>query len=133
MPTVRSTVAVAYEKSGRSVASRSFLRVLNLFYVCDNDLRSAKTLLNSSRRNPVCEWEDSPYPWVWFAWGGPDRVLDGLKKRFVAMDTKQPFFYCGERKEVISRAPELGEKARHTQGMPTAEVIAYLASLSAAS
>lgn len=77
----------------------------------------------------MCTYEDYPYPWAWYAWGGPDKALDALKVRFAATDAVHHFFYCGEQRKVMQRAPNLGEKARHTQGMPTEDLVNFLARL----
>ncbi|MFK7830236.1 MAG: hypothetical protein AB8B57_10690 [Congregibacter sp.] len=126
LPTVLSVARKAYRARSTDCPDRTFIRVHNLFYLCDRDLREAKRALRSVEHPPLCDTERLAVPWTWFAWGGPDPQLDVLKQRFIRKRSAHNFFYCGSAQRVEQRKPRLDDRARHTQGMPHAAVIAHL-------
>lgn len=127
LPTVLSILRKAYARSGREPPENAYLQVLNLFYLCDRDLASAKRTLTATRKPQVCDRENLSYPWAWFAWGGPDPALDPLKARFANLAAQRRFFFDGRERRVIERLPLAQELAKHTQGLPQAGLVHYLA------
>lgn len=129
LPTVLSVLRQSYAKAGEAVPSGGYVQVLNLFYLCDRDLSQAKRSLSTVRRAPLCAEEQQDFPWAWFAWGGPDRILDPLKSRFSNLESSKCFYYSRDHARVISKRPGPKDLAKHTQGMPQAKVVTHLAKL----
>lgn len=127
LPSVLSVVRKANFAGPAHFPPGAFVRVHNLFYLCDRDLRGAKHRFGHFTERPVCNTERLSVPWTWFAWGGPDKHLDPLKSRFLAKRPPQSFFFCGDTKKVQAKKPDIGDRARHTQGMPHTAVVAHLA------
>jgi hypothetical protein len=126
LPTVRAVVAKAFATGGSLWPENGYVQVLNLFYLCDRDLPRALHKLRDQREAPVCDSERRRFSWYWFAWGGPDPRLDELKIRFLRPSRRRSFFYCGESRKIVEQAPDVGDRARHTQGMPHAAVVDHL-------
>jgi hypothetical protein len=129
LPTVLSVVRQSYSLTDKPVAAGRYVQVLNLFYLCDRDLREAKRSLQTCRRAPPCPAEKQHFPWAWFAWGGSDRVLDPLKGRFDTLDSDRDFYYSRSQQRVVAQRPSVLDRAKHTQGMPQSAVVAHLARL----
>lgn len=129
LPTVLSILRQAHEKAQVAPPTDAYIQVLNLFYLCNRDLSQAKRSVASLRRAPSCPEEKQQYPWAWFAWGGPDRLLDPLKTRFQDLSSDRDFYYCRDRACVIKERPNQQDLAKHTQGMPQTRVVAHLAKL----
>ncbi|WP_439100262.1 hypothetical protein [Congregibacter sp.] len=129
LPTVLSVLRKSYAAAGEPVPPGSYLQVLNLFYLCDRDLNQAKRSLTHTRRAPPCPEEGRHYPWAWYAWGGPDRLLDPLKKRFDDLHSDACFYYSRDAARIITARPGSEDLAKHTQGMPQPKVISHLAKL----
>jgi len=129
LPCVRSIVAKARDRAGVALPPGAFVQVLNLFYLCQRDLRRAKEAL---RREPVpefCRSERRRFPWRWYAWGGPDPALDPLKQRFQGRPSTPAFFLNTADQRLDPRVPGVQDRARHTQGMVQDAVVAHLAKL----
>jgi len=130
LPTVGNRFLEAFELARKQVPVNAFVRVWNLFYVCNKDLGQAlMTAAQLSSRLPMCESEGDAVPVVWFGWGDSDAELNPFKRRFLAHSYQQAFFYDGRQKKVIGTQPKEGDFAKHTQGMPAALVNAFLATL----
>lgn len=127
LPTVLSILRQAFAKTGTDLPTGAYVQVLNLFYLCDRDLAQAKRSVASLRRAPICPAEARQYPWAWFAWGGPDRLLDPLKTRFQHLNSDRNFYYSRDQDCVIPKRPGRQDLAKHTQGMPQSSVVAHLA------
>jgi hypothetical protein len=129
LPTVLSVLRQSYAQADTPIVAGGYVQVLNLFYLCDRDLREAKRSLESSRRAAPCPEEKRDFPWAWFAWGGSDRVLDPLKARFSALSSGHNFYYSRDQQSVVAQRPGTRDLAKHTQGMPQSTVVAHLAKL----
>lgn len=129
LPCVLSISQKAYAAAKIPVPANGYIQVLNLFYLCDRDLKRAKASLTATNDNSICHSERRRAPWTWFAWGGPDTQLDPLKTRFLRRRPRNPFFYDKESLSVVHRKPRADELAKHTQGMPHPKVVSHIASL----
>lgn len=128
LPTVRAILIKAFRRCGRPLPENAYVQVLNLFYLCNRDLRAAKAALDAV--DPLrCASERRRFPWQWYAWGGPDRQLDPLKRRFLHARRCDAFFVDRSSVKVLDRRPRSAEHARHTQGMGHDAVVAHLAAL----
>lgn len=129
LPTVLSVVHKAYAAAGAPVPSGAYVQVLNLFYLCDRDLNQAKRSFATIKRAPPYPEEKQHYPWAWYAWGGPDRLLDPLKTRFDDLRSDSCFYYARDRDRIVTETPASRDLAKHTQGMPQAKVVSHLSQL----
>lgn len=127
LPSVLSIVSKAYQGAGIVPRAGAYVRVLNLFYLCNRDLKQAKTGLRTTATQRFCKEESKSVPWTWFAWGGDDSALNPLKARFLKAPRKHSFYYCNSARSVKTCAPGVINKARHTQGMPHGAVVQHLA------
>lgn len=129
LPSVRAVVRKAAVASGATIASGTYVQVLNLFYLCNRDLNAAKRSLLREDADQICPTERRRFAWRWFAWGGTDPVLDELKPRFRTRRQAHAFYLDGQSGEIRARVPGLTDKARHTQGMPHGRVVEHLTGL----
>ncbi|MEM9759670.1 MAG: hypothetical protein AAF933_10580 [Pseudomonadota bacterium] len=129
LPTVRAIVRKSYHRAGLEWPERQFVQVLNLFYLCNRNLREAKVQVAGIDDPVACPGERRRMPWTWFAWGGPDRQLDPLKQRFSRRRWQSPFFYDTASGIARQRLPGKNDHARHTQGMAHGEIVDLLAGL----
>lgn len=128
LPNVRNILLEAFDHAGKKPPVDSFVQVLNLFYICGSDLVTATKALAKHKSAYPDPSEFRSFPFVWFAWGKGSRVLDPLKTRFVAMHKNDnAFFYCPQTATVVPRPPKRTELAKHTQGLPHAPLVSYLA------
>lgn len=127
IPYVRKRFREGYKEAGVGATAKEYVRVCNLFYLCNKNLRYAVTALKEVGYPPEWTGEPTMPPLVWFAWGGPDRRLDAYKMQFLEMETPRPFFYETATRQIASRCPTVNCKARHTQGMRAEPVVAHLA------
>ena len=70
LPFVGNRFQAAYNLAKKSPPPNAFVRVWNLFYICNADLAQAKNAYASFREPPVCETEGDKTPLIWFGWGG---------------------------------------------------------------
>lgn len=129
LPTVRAVVRKAHAAAGVTWPSGQYVQVLNLFYLCNRDLRQARERLAQLRDAPRCPAERRRLAWAWFLWGGPDTHLDPLKERFRRRPWQASLFVDGTGHVIRDRAPYPAEPARHTQGMRHDAPVAAFASL----
>lgn len=129
LPTVRNIVLKAYRMSGRSVAEKGFIQVLNLFYLCNPNLGAAITAIKNSRGRSACSTEGIYFPWVWYVWGGESTVLTPFKSRFLRINTENHFFFDNKLKQVVKQLPSALDFAKHTQGLRHECVVPHLASI----
>ena len=78
LPTVRNWFVSAYRRALKKIPDGAFVRVWNLFYLCDPDLRSAIRRHKEIHFLKTCSTEQDLPPLVWFAWGGCHPVLDSM-------------------------------------------------------
>lgn len=129
LPSVLSIVRKAYDLRHFDYPEHAYIQVLNLFYLCNRDLREAKASLGVASTTSICASEKRSSPWSWYAWGGPDKQLDPLKARFLRKRPPNSFFYDRDAFSIVERKPRIDELAKHTQGMPHEAVVAHIASL----
>ncbi|HNQ74926.1 MAG TPA: hypothetical protein PKN95_15170 [Verrucomicrobiota bacterium] len=129
LPTVGNRFRTAYELADKPVPRNAFVRVWNLFYVCDKDLRQAAERASQLGSPPVCSSEQDTVPLVWFGWGGDDAKLNLFKQRFIKRAYPVAFFYDHRVRKVVGHAPTQTDFAKHTQGMPEAPITGHLSRL----
>lgn len=129
LPNVLAVTLKAYSAAEVDIPVGGYIQVLNLFYLCDRRLANARRTLAAFNRPPVCRTEGQSFPWSWYVWGGPDRALNPLKKRFINQSGKRAFYYDGALSQLIDRVPDVTDKARHTQGLAHGPVVKHLAKL----
>ena len=129
LPSVRNRFVDAYRKAGVTPPRNAFVRVWNLFYLCNKDLNAAISQLSSLPDPPLCnsEQQDSP-PLVWYAWGGSNPALDQFKSRF-SHHNSHCFYYDKNSNNIVSGIPTGGAFPKHPQGMPSKPVVNYLSDI----
>jgi hypothetical protein len=130
LPNVRNRFRSGYELAGKTIPHGAFVRVWNLFYLCNADLDAAVESINRvGSKAPTCASEASRHQIVWFIWGSFDARINRFKARFQKANIGRPFFFDNLSKAIIERVPAESEFARHTQGMRVRAIDEYLASI----
>jgi len=129
LPTVRNRFIDGYKLAKKKISLNSFVRVWNLFYICDPDLNSACQKATNYKNLPTCSTENEGVPIVWYGWGGHDQRLNLFKERFIAKTWPHQFFYDHNKSCVNTQPPTIKSFAKHTQGMPSKPVNEHLANV----
>jgi hypothetical protein len=135
LPTVRSVVVKAYEQANVAIPDRGYIQVLNLFYLCDPDLRRAIATLKRSvaavkpAALPHCHTEALYFPWVWYVWGNSAEALNGYKDRFARIRSDHHFYFDNRLGCVVPEAATRHSFARHTQGFKHDLIVPFIAGL----
>jgi hypothetical protein len=130
LPNVRNRFRSGYQLAGKAIPDGAFVRVWNLFYLCNADLDAALDSLNHiGSKAPKCSSEAGLHQIAWFIWGGSDPRTNGFKARFRELNIGRSFFFDNVSKAIIERVPSELESARHTQGMRVKAIDEYLASI----
>jgi len=128
LPTVRNIFIKAKTQAKKPIGSNEYVQVLNLFYLCDNNLSTAIT--SYSTVGPCTSLIDSAenkiFPLVWYVWGSPDGRIDCYKQRFSGINTNNHIYYHTTNNQVYCGFPDTNP-ARHTQGLKHASIIPALA------
>jgi hypothetical protein len=129
LPTVRNRFIDGYKLAQRNIPFNAFVRVWNLFYICEPDLDSACCKASSFKSLPICTTESEGVPIVWYGWGGNDQRINSFKERFMTKEWPHTFFYDHTESRVSKAQPTIYSFAKHTQGMPAKPVNEHLASV----
>ncbi len=129
LPTVGNRFIEGYRRAKKPVPSNAFVRVWNLFYVCNRDLGEALWVASKLSSLPTCPSESDSVLVVWYGWGGADADLNPYKARFLKRKYKTQFFYDHRSAKIAQNAPAFSDFAKHTQGMPAEPVVQYLAGI----
>lgn len=129
LPTVRNRFLQAYATADKAIPDGAFIRVWNLFYLCEPDLKIACQKIRTLEELPVCATEQSPAPMLWFGWGGTDVRLNPFKQRFLRNKSARAFYYDHHMAKVIAEKPTAEGFAKHTQGMPAQPVSEFISTL----
>ena len=126
LPSVRNRFVEAYRRASKPVPLGAFVRIWNLFYLCDANLQNAIRSYESFLSPPACSSEGDDPPLVWFAWGGSHPTLDNLKKRFRDRSYPRSFFYDKKKERIVDRVPQAGDFPKHLQGLPEEPIVEFL-------
>jgi hypothetical protein len=126
LPSVRNRFVSAYQHARIPIPRPAYIRVWNLFYLCDATLNSALRAIKGISNPPVCATESKAPPIIWFAWGGDDPRLNSFKQRFSSLPAKQVFFYDWEEAAIVSRLPAETEFAKHPQGLASQPIVTHI-------
>lgn len=126
LPNVRNRFRAAYERSGSQIPRGAYIRVWNLLYLCNPDLKDAIASFTTVRRPLICDTEQTMPRMVWFAWGPPNPKLSEYMSRFLDRAIDCPFYYDIDAKKVVTSKPTLTSKVKHTQGLPMEPVERHL-------
>ena len=127
LPTVRNIFLKAYQDADKELPERSYIQVLNLFYLCEADLNLAISQAENETTQETCQTENKLFPFVWFVWGGDDDRLNHFKMRFEFLKVIQPFYY--DNGTIVEKIPEETSSARHTQGLKHDYVLSYISNM----
>ena len=129
LPSVRNRFISAYQRASKPIPQGAFVRVWNQFYLCDPKLSSAIRSYSALASPLSCGTEKATPPIVWFAWGGAQTTLDGMKKRFYGISPEHPFFYDKNTKAVTPATPQPTDFPKHPQGLLEEPIVHYLAKI----
>ncbi len=129
LPFVRNRFTAAFQHLGKTASQNSFIRVWNLFYLCNANLEEAKKVFSGYTSPPFCQTEAEESPFVWFGWGGNDKFLNPFKERFINRKHDKPFFFDNKIRKIHEAIPSVMDSAKHTQGMPAHPIESYLAKM----
>jgi hypothetical protein len=94
---------------GQGLAARKgdYIQVLNLFYICDSDLKSARQKFSSSKYR---EWPLPSAKFTWLAWGQDPKTYKPYKPKLlptpqILSGLRRPFFYDPKQKRVVPGVP----------------------------
>lgn len=129
LPTVRNIFIKAYKLANIELPERSYIQVLNLFYLCEPDLNLAIGEAKEKAIKGICQTENKNFPFVWFVWGGNDSFLNSYKKRFFSIKTNQPFYYNNSERQITQNIPTEISTAKHTQGLTHNYVVPHISNV----
>ena len=114
---MRNRFLAAYERSGSQVPHGAYIRVWNLLYICNPNLRAAIAAFNTVRKPLICDSERTVPRNVWFACGPPNPQLRPFTSRFIERDVECPFYYDIDTMRLVTSKPTQTSKVKHTQGL----------------
>jgi hypothetical protein len=129
---VKRVFEKAYAQAKRTLPPGGYIQIWNLFYRCESDLSKAKkNLPEALLSDELCKTETKPCPILWYAWGGADKKLNPLKKRFLGSQAQcqKSIYWDYSTKEVIRKKPSETSSVKHPQGMPHDKIVKELARL----
>jgi hypothetical protein len=129
LPYVRNRFVAAHRELGTVVSRGAYVQVLNLFYLCNQDLNQALNRLRELKEPPVCPSEKLNFQLAWYAWGCESELLAPLKQRFLARRDQNPFYMKRDRVSFGGGVPGPMEFAKHTRCMPAEPVEGKLVSI----
>ena len=127
LPTVGNRFVEGFRLAEKPIPANAYVRVWNLFYVCNKDLGAALQVASKLNPLPICPSEAEEVPVTWFGWGGNDAKLNRFKSRFLHRKYKNAFFYDHHARVVKTSIPSEADFAKHTQGMLALPVVEHLA------
>jgi len=128
LPYVKNRFIEAYELAGKTIPKDAFVRVWNLFYLCDKNLASALKAIKF-RPQKIRAYEESTAKIIWFAWGGDNKQLNPFKKRFLDMRPAHAFFFDKHSNRICTTHPTITSFAKHPHGLRATPVIEHLATI----
>lgn len=129
LPVTRNRFRNAYGRAGVEIPGGAYVRVWNLFYLCDKALRAAVRAHAGVRRPVACDSERERPPIVWFAWGPPTPWSRPMVPRFLDPKIEHPFYYDMDLNKVVAGLPGPTSRVRHTQGLSAEPVEVHLATI----
>ena len=129
LPYVRKRFRNAYQRAGVEIPGGAYVRVWNLFYLCNKRLSAAVTAHAGVRQPLTCRTECDRPPIVWFAWGPPKPWFRRMPSRFLGQETEYPFSFDMDSKKIVAAMPGPTSRVKHTQGLAGESVEAHLASI----
>lgn len=129
LPFVRNRFRNAYERVNIEIPAGAYVRIWNLLYICNPDLRTVVRSIQALQNPLYCDTENDSPPIVWFAWGPPFPHFQRFKLRFLRRSFYSPFYFDMDSRRVIASAPSQTSRVKHTQGLPAESVEAHLATL----
>jgi len=129
LPCVKNIFLKAITAANKSINPNSYIQVLNLMYICDNNLENAITKINNCKNPLYCTTENGSFGFVWYVWGNEKKELNSYKKRFNSMNTNCQFYFNTKSNKILFTAPGHKEPARHTQGLSHSNVVPYIANI----
>ena len=132
LPNVKSILIQAHEKAEIEINNNhnKYIQVLNLFYLCDRNLREAIIRINNLPDPPKCRSENSKFDFILYSWGGSDNGIDDYKDRFVNNPlTDNHIWYDYRSHETEKSIPCKDDFVKHIQGLRHEFIVPYIAEI----
>lgn len=130
LPYVRNRFLESYQMAGKAIPHGAFIRIWNLFYLCDKKLDNAIVSHNKiGTKAPTCFSENNIPKIVWFAWGGFAVSLNPFKARFQNPRIGNAFYFDRYSRKIVTRIPSQNDFAKHPQGLSREPVVKHLISV----
>ncbi|PGZ92214.1 hypothetical protein [Bacillus sp. AFS029533] len=129
MINVKSIFVKAFEKAKKPIPSNSYVQILNLFYICERNLKQAIKKIDVHTNMSICGTEEKYFPFIWYVWGSENKKLNFYKSRIYNIKSDEQFYLDTNTKKVITAAPRLSDSARHTQGMKHDLIVPFISTI----
>jgi len=129
LPTVRNIFVKSYREAGIDLPERGYIQILNLFYLCDENLGQAIAKLRKNHHAKNCLSENKYFPLIWYVWGDSSDDLNPFKERFKQLQSRHHFYYDKIHDHVVSEPASISCFAKHTQGLRHDSMVPYIAEL----
>lgn len=129
LPTVRNVFVKSYGEAGIDLPERGYIQILNLFYLCDENLGQAIATFKENRHAKNCLSENKHFPLIWYVWGDSSDELNPFKERFEQLKSSHHFYYDKVNGNVVSEPASISCFAKHTQGLRHDSVVPYIAKI----
>lgn len=129
LPCVRNIILKSYESKRKNIPNRTYIQVLNLFYLCNKDLNQAINQINNIQQTVVCQTEQNKFNWLWYVWGGRNPRLDSFKKRFLSINSDLHFFLDKNSNHIQQFIPSQKDFAKHIQGMRHDKIVPFISTI----
>lgn len=129
LPFVRNRFQNAYHLADAQIPSGAYVRVWNLFYLCNKDLVAAVKVYPRITRPLVCPSESALPSIVWFAWGPPRSFFTPMQARFRSLKIKHPFYFDIDSASIVAAIPTMQSRVKHTQGLSADPIEKHLTSI----
>jgi hypothetical protein len=121
--------SVTVEQAQLPVPARSYMQVLNLFYLCQPNFKQAIAAMAHKPAAIVCPSEAGYFPWLWYVWGGPAVALDSYKERYQTIRSGCHFYFDKNNGRIVAERATKQVFARHTQGLKHDLLVPFFAGL----
>lgn len=120
LPTVRNIMIEAYNSAGIALQDNpnKYIQVLNLFYLCGKDLKTARAGIHNIQTTPICRSEKNKFNFIFYAWGGPNDGINDYKMRFIRNSrTDNHIWFDNKTKKPKETIPHEDDFVKHTLGL----------------
>lgn len=129
LPCVRNIILKSYDQKKINIPNRTYIQVLNLFYLCNKDLYQAINQINNIQKPVICQTEKNQFNWIWYVWGGQNPKLNSFKERFVLIKGNLHFFLDKNSGKIRQNIPSIEDFPKHIQGMKHDDIVTFISTI----